>query len=135
MTDPSTAPTLGLLAPAAGRLFHPDEDRLVDRWCAERSIDAVWVRDLPCLPDGDPDQGQGADPFGYLAHLHGRGTRLDVMGTASVILGTRHPLVTARAAVGAQNQSGDGSSSDWGPAGNRPWPRPSVSRTGRFPRW
>ena len=106
MTRTSTAPALGLLAPAAGRPFHPDEDRLVDQWQSQGLVDAVWVRDLPCLPDGDPDGGQGLDPFAYLAHLSGRGTRLDTTGTASVILGTRHPLVTARVAVGAQLHSG-----------------------------
>lgn len=78
----------------------------MDRWQAEGLIDSVWVRDLPCLPEGDPDQGQGFDPFGYLAHLAGRGTRPETVGTASVVLGSRHPLVVARAAVGAQVQSG-----------------------------
>lgn len=106
MTGLIATPALGLLAPAAGQPFSPEENRLVDRWRAEGLVDSVWVRDLPCLPAGDPDQGQGVDPFGYLAHLAGRGTRPKTVGTASVVMGSRHPLVVARAAVGAQVQSG-----------------------------
>lgn len=58
------------------------------------------------MPTGDLDRGQGDDPFAYLSWLAGRGSLPRIAGTASVILGTRHPLVIARAAVGAQMHTG-----------------------------
>lgn len=102
----SVAPTLGVLAPVSGRPYAPDEDALLQRWVTNGSASAVWVRDLPCVPTGDTDIGQGVDPFAQLAGLAGRGVHPHTTGTASVILGTRHPLVVARAAVGAQLDSG-----------------------------
>jgi alkanesulfonate monooxygenase SsuD/methylene tetrahydromethanopterin reductase-like flavin-dependent oxidoreductase (luciferase family) len=72
----------------------------------DRLVDAIWLRDLPVVPTDDDDVGQGTDPFAHLSHLAGLNAMPPVVGTASVILGTRHPLVLARAALTVQAQSG-----------------------------
>lgn len=64
------------------------------------------MRDLPVVDVGDPDAGQGTDPWWYLGRLCGGGRPPGPVGTASVILGVRHPLVVARAAAGAQVETG-----------------------------
>jgi hypothetical protein len=108
------APTFGLLAPltpnggrtaAGGSEGPPADDELVGL-VRERLVDAVWVRDLPVVPTDDDDTGQGTDPFGHLSHLAGLTSVPPVVGTASVILGTRHPLVLARAALTVQAHCG-----------------------------
>ena len=71
----------------------------------EGLVDAIWLRDLPVVPNADDDAGQGTDPFAHLAHLAGMRALPSVVGTASVILGTRHPLVLARAALTVQAQT------------------------------
>ena len=76
------APTFGVLTPVSGRAYAPDENALLDRWLAEGLTEALWVRDLPATPSGDPDLGQGEDPFAYLAGLAGRGARPHGVGTA-----------------------------------------------------
>lgn len=94
--------SLDLLLPVGARPFDPAEPALVRRAVEEALTDGLWVRDLPCVPAGDPDVGQGGDPFADLAHLSGAGLDEGVrtLGTASVILGLRHPLVVARAVAG-----------------------------------
>jgi len=109
----AAAPTFGLLAPlyrprggpAGVPGGTPAEDGLV-RVVRDGLVDAIWLRDLPVVPTGDDDTGQGTDPFAHLSHLAGLGAVPAVVGTASVILGTRHPLVLARAALTAQAHSG-----------------------------
>lgn len=95
-----------MLTPLTNEPFSTVEREGLDQLLRSAQVDAVWVRDLPVVPDGDLDTGQGDDPFAHLAHLLGRGARPALLGTASVILGSRHPLVIARAAVGAQHLSG-----------------------------
>jgi alkanesulfonate monooxygenase SsuD/methylene tetrahydromethanopterin reductase-like flavin-dependent oxidoreductase (luciferase family) len=107
-------PTFGLLAPLV-RLSgstavrpsraEPPDDGLVGL-VQQGLVDAIWLRDLPVVPADDDDTGQGTDPFAHLAHLAGSLDVPPVLGTASVILGTRHPLVLARAALTVQAQSG-----------------------------
>lgn len=94
--------SLDLLLPVGAHPFAPAESDLVRGAVEESLTDGLWVRDLPCVPTGDPDVGQGGDPFADLAHLCGAGLDRGVstLGTASVILGLRHPLVVARAVVG-----------------------------------
>jgi alkanesulfonate monooxygenase SsuD/methylene tetrahydromethanopterin reductase-like flavin-dependent oxidoreductase (luciferase family) len=94
--------SLDLLLPVGAHPFDPEEPTLVRRAVEEALTDGLWVRDLPCVPAGDPDLGQGGDPFADLAHLSGAGLDEGVrtLGTASVILGLRHPLVVARGVVG-----------------------------------
>ena len=108
------APTFGLLAPLAplddrraevDPRTSPADDRLVDV-VRDGLVDAIWLRDLPVVPTDDDDAGQGTDPFAHLGHLAGAVHPPTVLGTASVILGTRHPLVLARAALTVQAQSG-----------------------------
>ena len=110
----SPEPTFGLLAPLvalsdrrAERVEEgsPADDGLV-ALARDGLVDAIWLRDLPVVPTGDDDAGQGTDPFAHLAHLAAATTAPPVLGTASVILGTRHPLVLARAALTVQAQSG-----------------------------
>ena len=95
-----------MLTPLTNEPFGAAERQMIDELVRAGQVAAVWVRDLPAVPDGDPDTGQGDDPFAALAHLLGRGARPALLGTASVIVGSRHPLVIARAAVGAQHLSG-----------------------------
>lgn len=95
-----------MLTPLTSELYGAGEAQRLDTLLRDAQVDAVWVRDLPAVPAGDADAGQGDDPFAYLAHLLGRGARPALLGTASVILGSRHPLIIARAAVGAQHASG-----------------------------
>ena len=71
------------------------------RAVGENLVDAVWVRDLPVVPHGDADAGQFDDPFAHLARVAPTVTEIRSIGTASVILVIRHPLVVARAAAGA----------------------------------
>lgn len=108
------APTFGLLTPltpmdgrlaAGGHGVSPADDGLVGL-VRERLVDAIWVRDLPVVPTGDDDAGQGTDPFAHLSHLAGLDAVPPILGTASVVLGTRHPLVLARAALTVQAHSG-----------------------------
>jgi len=66
----------------------------------------VWVRDLPVVGSSDLDQRQGTDPWWCLGWLSGSLDDSTVVGTTSIILGIRHPLVVARAAVGAQLSTG-----------------------------
>lgn len=98
--------TLGVLTPVTADPYAPAEREVLEAAVRDGVVDAVWVRDLPCAPEGDPDAGQGHDPFAHLAYLAGRGTLPAVTGVASVVMGTRHPLVVARAAVGAQVHTG-----------------------------
>lgn len=98
---------LGLLLPLSRDAFDPAEPARVGQVVHQRLVTGVWVRDLPVVPTGDPDAGQGADPFAHLAHLAGQGVAPEVFGTASVILGLRHPLVVARAVVGLQHVTGN----------------------------
>ena len=104
MTPPTT---LGLIVP----LGTAAETAPVTRLLEERVVESVWVRDLPAVDVGDDDTGQGADPWWYLGRLRGAGpppgpVGSAVLGTASVILGVRHPRVLARAAAGAQIDTG-----------------------------
>lgn len=108
--EPGREPTFGLLAPLRPMRGNavtgsprpgPDGAGLVDL-IRSRVVDAVWLRDLPVTPTHDEDAGQGTDPFAHLAQLAGAGALPPVVGTASVILGTRHPLVLARAALTVQ---------------------------------
>ncbi len=105
------APTFGLLAPLtplrgpdARVAGETDADRL-DEVIRSGTVGALWMRDLPVTPSDDDDTGQGTDPFVHLAHLAGGGSLPPVVGTASVILGTRHPYVLARAALTLQAQT------------------------------
>ncbi len=107
-------PTFGLLAPLApmggraavcGSEGSSADDGLVGL-VREGMVDAIWLRDLPVVPTDDDDAGQGTDPFAHLSHLAGLNSAPPILGTASVILGTRHPLVLARAALTVQAQSG-----------------------------
>ena len=109
---PEPAPTFGLLAPLSplrGRFAstagRDGTDELVDVIRAG-VVGALWLRDLPVTPTNDDDVGQGTDPFVHLAHLSGAGVLPPVVGTASVILGTRHPYALARAALTLQAQTG-----------------------------
>ena len=92
-------------APMARSEGSSAEDGLVGL-VREGLVDAIWVRDLPVVPTDDDDTGQGTDPFAHLSHLSGLLAVPPVVGTASVILGTRHPLVLARAALTVQAHSG-----------------------------
>ena len=110
MTTGVTPPTFGLLAPLSPlstdrHRTHGAPDELTD---VVRSgvVDALWLRDLPVVPESDADAGQGTDPLVHLGHLAGAGVLPPVVGTASVILGIRHPLVLARAALTVQSQTG-----------------------------
>lgn len=102
------AASLDLLLPLGADPYDPDEQTQVRAAVQEGLVDGLWVRDLPCTPAGDPDVGQGGDPFAHLAYLAGAGLTPQVcrIGTASVILGLRHPLVVARAVAGLQAQAG-----------------------------
>ena len=97
-----TRATLGLLAPLTAEPFAHEEAGAVRDALRTGLVDAVWARDLPLVPAGDTDAGQGDDPFAYLAGVTAGLDPPGAVGTASVILGIRHPLVVARAAVGAQ---------------------------------
>lgn len=99
--------SLDLLLPVGACPFDPAEQGLVRAAVMEGLTDGLWVRDLPCAPTGDADVGQGGDPFADLAYLTGAGLDRGVrtLGTASVILGVRHPLVVARAVVGVMARS------------------------------
>ncbi|MDQ6896816.1 MAG: LLM class flavin-dependent oxidoreductase [Actinomycetota bacterium] len=101
-------PTFGVLTPVTRNMYALEEQATLEAAVRDGLIDALWVRDLPCAPEGDPDVGQGHDPFAHLAFLAGRGSLSAMAGVASVVMGTRHPLVVARAAVGAQVHSGGG---------------------------
>lgn len=94
--------SLDLLLPVGACPFDPAEQGLVRAAVMEGLTDGLWVRDLPCAPTGDADVGQGGDPFADLAYLSGAGLDRGIatLGTASIILGVRHPLVVARAVVG-----------------------------------
>lgn len=98
--------TFGVLTPVTSDPYAAGEQAALEAVVRDGVVDAVWVRDLPCAPEGDPDAGQGHDPFAHLAYLAGRGSLPTVTGVASVVMGTRHPLVVARAAVGAQMHTG-----------------------------
>lgn len=74
----------------------------MQRAVGEGLVNAVWVRDLPVVPLGDADAGQFDDPFAYLARIPPGENATHTIGTASLILGIRHPLAVARAAAGAQ---------------------------------
>ena len=90
---------LGLLLPLHGRPFAEGEEAGVRTVVREGLADGLWVRDVPVAPVGDADVGQGGDPFADLAHV-AASTSVSTLGTASVVLGVRHPLVLARAVVG-----------------------------------
>lgn len=100
--------SIDLLLPVGADPFDPLEQQRVRAAVEEGLTDGLWVRDLPCVPTGDADTGQGGDPFAHLAYLAGAGLGRGVrtLGTASVILGVRHPLVVARAVVGLQALAG-----------------------------
>ena len=100
--------TFGVLTPITRDPYAREELAALESLVGDGLIDAVWVRDLPCAPAGDPDSGQGDDPFAHVAFLAGRGCLPHTVGVASVVMGTRHPLVMARAAVGAQVHTGGG---------------------------
>lgn len=89
--------SLGLIVP----LGDERDDRIVAALVDEQIVSSVWVRDLPAVARSDDDTGQGSDPWWYLGGLQGAGVTPQHLGTASIILGIRHPLVTARAATGA----------------------------------
>lgn len=94
--------SLDLLLPVGARPFDPAEPALVRQAVDEGLTEGLWIRDLPCVPTGDPDVGQGGDPFADLAYLTGVGLdrKVATLGTASMILGVRHPLIVARAVAG-----------------------------------
>ena len=100
--------TFGVLTPLTSDPYASEEQPGLEAAVRDGVVDAVWVRDLPCAPAGDPDVGQGHDPFAHLAYLAGRGSLPALTGVANVVMGTRHPLVVARAAVGAQVHTGGG---------------------------
>ena len=107
-------PSFGLLAPLApiggrsdtGGSEGPPANHELVGLVQEGLVDAIWVRDLPVVPTDDDDAGQGTDPFAHLSHLAGLNCVPTVVGTASVVLGTRHPLVLARAALTVQAHTG-----------------------------
>ncbi|HEY6742439.1 MAG TPA: LLM class flavin-dependent oxidoreductase, partial [Lapillicoccus sp.] len=94
---------LGLLLPLSQDAFAEGEQDAVEAAVTAGLVDGVWVRDLPCVPRDDADKGQAADPFAHLGFVAGRRLPLRTVGTASIILGTRHPIVIARAAAGLQH--------------------------------
>lgn len=102
------SPRIGLSVPLSRAVFSSREHALVEQAVAEGLVDSLWVRDLPVVPRGDPDAGQGLDPFVHLADLAARGTLPPVAGTASVILGARHPLSLAQSAVSLAHLLGPG---------------------------
>ena len=97
---------LGLLVPLTHDPFAAGEQEAVEAALTAGHVDGVWVRDLPCVPRDDADVGQAADPFAHLGFLAGRSLPFRTLGTASIILGTRHPVVIARAAAGLQHLTG-----------------------------
>lgn len=97
-----TRPTLGLLAPFLPTAAPLRDVAAVRSALRSKFVDAVWVRDLPVVPVGDLDIGQFDDPFAYLARVGSPTGVNPTVGTASLILGVRHPLVIARAAAAAQ---------------------------------
>jgi len=102
-------PTLGLLAPLTpirGPSLNPLPDDELGQVLRSGLVDALWLRDLPVAPAADDDAGQGTDPFVHLAHLAGTSPLPPVVGIASVIAGTRHPLVLARQAMTVQGLTG-----------------------------
>ncbi|MBM6401570.1 LLM class flavin-dependent oxidoreductase [Phycicoccus sonneratiae] len=108
-SPPAGLATFGLLAPltpVADRTGSPGPLDDLAEASAVPDLDALWLRDLPCVPDGDEDAGQGTDPFAHLSLLAGAGVLPPVVGIASVVLGTRHPLVLARAVATAQAHTG-----------------------------
>ena len=69
-------PAFGVLTPVTRNMYAPEEQATLEAAVRDGLIDALWVRDLPCAPEGDPDVGQGHDPFAHLAFLaagHDRG--------------------------------------------------------------
>jgi alkanesulfonate monooxygenase SsuD/methylene tetrahydromethanopterin reductase-like flavin-dependent oxidoreductase (luciferase family) len=99
---------LGLSVPLTRGVFSARERALVEHVVADGLVDSLWVRDLPVVPHGDNDAGQGTDPFVHLADLAARGALPPVAGTASVILGARHPLVIAQSAASLVHLLGAG---------------------------
>jgi alkanesulfonate monooxygenase SsuD/methylene tetrahydromethanopterin reductase-like flavin-dependent oxidoreductase (luciferase family) len=99
MTPPTT---LGLIVPLGS---DPDLGRAA-RLAGSGVIDSLWVRDLPVLGSLDPDHGQGSDPWWCLGRLFAEAPNVKEYGTASIILGVRHPWVVARAAMGTQRDTG-----------------------------
>lgn len=94
--------TLGLIVPlGSGPDLAP-----VTRLAGSGLVDSLWVRDLPILDSLDPDRGQESDPWWCLGRLCVEAPDVKEYGTASVILGVRHHWVVARAAMGAQRDSG-----------------------------
>ena len=96
------AASIDLLLPVGADPYAAAERDLVRTAVRDRLAAGLWVRDLPSVPAGDPDVGQGGDPFAHLGVLVGAGLDRGLgpsgtLGTASIILGVRHPLVVARA--------------------------------------
>lgn len=92
---------LGLLVPLTPAGYGPHEESLIEQTVLKYGVGGLWVRDLPCVPDGDTDAGQLQDPFAYITAMAPR-TADATYGLAVAIAGARHPLVLARAAVSAQ---------------------------------
>ena len=104
------AASIDLLLPVGADPYAAAERDLVRTAVRDRLAAGLWVRDLPSVPAGDPDVGQGGDPFAHLGVLVGAGLDRGLgpsgtLGTASIILGVRHPLVVARAVAGLQAQA------------------------------
>jgi alkanesulfonate monooxygenase SsuD/methylene tetrahydromethanopterin reductase-like flavin-dependent oxidoreductase (luciferase family) len=110
---------LGLLVPLTDDVYDTAEEDRLHRCVADGLVQGIWVRDLPALPVGDEDAGQGHDPFAYIGRLAARipGT---TFGTAVAIGGVRHPLVLARAALSAQVYAGNRFVLGIGTGGKRP---------------
>lgn len=96
-----TRTRLGLILPLSGPTTGQADDQLLTL-VEDGIIESVWVRDLPAVAADDADIGQGSDPWWALGRAAATLPPTTVLGTASMILGVRHPLVVARAAVGAQ---------------------------------
>ncbi len=114
--------TFGLLAPLtpmSAPAPPSGRDELADA-VDHAALEAVWLRDLPCVPDGDEDAGQGTDPFAHLSLLAGEGALPPVVGIASAVLGTRHPLVLASAVATVQAHTGGRLVLGLGTAGKAP---------------
>jgi alkanesulfonate monooxygenase SsuD/methylene tetrahydromethanopterin reductase-like flavin-dependent oxidoreductase (luciferase family) len=109
---------LGLLAPLTSDGYGRREESQA-RQAVLDGVSTLWIRDLPCVPEGDADAGQRQDPFAYIAAMASR-TPGATYGLAVAIAGVRHPLILARAAVSAQYYTGNRFILGIGTGGKRP---------------
>jgi len=90
------ASAVAVLLPAADARGVDELREYVERFSGMDSVSTVWLRDLPAVRRGHPDQGPGVDPFVLATSVMTASRHLHNLGIAVSPAGARHYAALAR---------------------------------------